>query len=454
MRTAVLLSTLAIAGMASAQVFQSGLEDWTGTAPDGWGTSGVTNIGAANITQVADNPHSGSYAVRLTNAASGHKRFGTQSVTVVNAQNYTVSFWVRGAGEVRVGLYDGRTGGSAGYAGYSPYTVVSSPNDWIQVTQSVAAANDTTGGQFILSVRNTAAPEHLVVDDVNITVAAPLTLTSIYDIQYTTDPSGDSPLVGQTVLTGGIVTGDLPAANDGYFVQSGTGPWTGVYVYDTDNTPAIGDSVTFIASVTEYFGITELSSVSAYAVVSSGNAVAPYVVATGDVSLEPLESVLIRVLNASCTEVPGGANFGKYKVDDGSGECVIGKVMYTTSPDPEIGNSYNITGVNYYSFSEYNIQPRMASDIEFASSISTSGVLATVAVGPNPTKDLLQVNLGQAAGSAVDYTLTDMQGRMVQKGQFTGARGQLNVSDMPTGMYHLTLRSSEMVKTFAVQVAH
>ncbi len=454
MRTTVLLTTLAIAGMASAQVFQSGLEDWTGTAPNGWGTSGVTNIGAANITQVADNPHSGTYAVRLTNAASGHKRFGTESVTVTNTQNYTVSFWVRGAGEVRVGLYDGRTGGSAGYAGYSPYTIVSSPNDWIQVTQSVAAANDTTGGQFILSVRNTAAPEHLVVDDVNITVAAPLTLTSIYNIQYTTDPTGDSPLVGQTVLTGGIVTADLPAANDGYFVQSGTGPWSGVYVYDTDNAPAIGDSVTFIASVTEYFGITELTSVSAYTLVSSGNAITAYDVATGDVSLEPLESVLVRVMEAVCTEIPGGANFGKYKVDDGTGDAVIGKVIYTTSPEPILGNSYNITGVNYYSFEQYNILPRQANDVEFSSGISTVGALATVSVGPNPTKDLLQVNLGQAAGSAVDYTLTDMQGRMVRNGQFNGTRGQLSVNDMLAGMYHLTLRSNDLVKTFAVQVAH
>lgn len=452
MRTAVLLSTLAIAGMASAQVFQSGFEDWTGPTPDGW-VGAKTNIDLAGVTQVTDNVHGGSSAVRLENTTSGHKRFSTQSIAVTNGQNFEVTFWVRGNGEVRVGLYDGRAGSSAGYAGYSAYTVVASPDDWTQVTQSIAAAYDTTDAEFILSVRNTVAPEHLVVDDVTISEAGPLTPVSIYDIQYTTDPSGDSPLNGQTVLTGGLVSADLPAAGDGYFVQSGSGPWSGVYVYDTDNTPSIGDSITFMASVSEYYGITELSSVSAYTVVSSGNAVVAFDVATGDVSLEPLESVLLRVLNASCTEEPGGANFGKYKVNDGTGDAVIGKIIYTTAPSPLLGNTYNITGVNYYSFEEYNIEPRMESDVEFANAISEAGVLASVQVGPNPAKNILNVSLGQAAGSQVLYTLTDMQGRAVQSGQFSGAQGQLNVNDMATGLYHLTLRSSKLVKTFAVQVA-
>ena len=58
---------------------------------------------------------------------------------------------MRGNGNIRVGLFDGRPGGSSGYAGYSPYTVVASPDAWTQVTQSITAAYDTTGGEFILS---------------------------------------------------------------------------------------------------------------------------------------------------------------------------------------------------------------------------------------------------------------------------------------------------------------
>lgn len=450
MRTAVLLSTLAVAGMASAQVFQSGLENWTGTTPDGWMGS-KSSIAPDSVTQVADNVHGGTYAVGLANATTSHKRFTTQPLAVVDGQSYEVSFWVRGAGDIRVGLYDGRPGGSSGYATYSAYTAATS--DWVQVTQTVVAANDTTAAEFILSVRNTLSPGNLVVDDVNITEAGAPEVVSIYTIQYTTDASGDSPYAGQTVSTGGIVTGDLPGANDGYFIQSGTGPWTGIYVYDADHAPAIGDSVTFTAAVSEYFGITELSGISNFTTVSSGNSTTPFDVATGDVSLEPLESVLVRVLNAACTVAPSGATFGKYNVDDGTGECVIGKVIYTTTPDPVVGETYNITGVNQYDFGEYNIQPRMSSDVEFASGIAGAGVLASVTFGPNPATELVNVNLGQAAGSNVDYTLSDMQGRAVQTGVFSGSQGRIHVGDVATGLYHLTLRSTALVKTFALQVA-
>lgn len=450
MRTAVLLSTFAFAGLASAQLFQSGLENWTGTTPDGWMGS-KSSIAATSVTQVSDNVHGGTYAVRLDNTSDSHKRFTTQPMTVTNGENYEVSFWVRGAGEVRVGLYDGRPGGSSGYATYSPYTVAT--GDWQQVTVSIAAAHDTTGGEFILSVRNTVAPEHIVIDDVNIDNAAPLTPVSIYDIQYTTDPSGNSPYSGQTVMTGGIVTADMPDSGDGYFVQSGSGPWSGIYVYDTDHAPAIGDSVTFTASVTEYFELTELSGVAAFTVVSTGNAVSAYDVATGDAALEPLEGVLVRVSGASCTEAPSGATFGKYKVDDGSGEAIIGKEIYTTTPDPVVGTNYNITGVNYYTFGEFNILPRMASDVELATSIADAGMLGTITYGPNPASNLVQVNMGQAAGSKVVFTLTDMQGRTVQRGTFTGSQGHINVNGMAAGTYQLTLTSGPLVKTVAVQVA-
>lgn len=449
MRTALLLSSLALAGMASAQIFQSGFEDWSGPTPDGWMGS-KSSIDASAVAQVSANVHGGTYAVSLTNATSSHKRFTTQPMTVVDGQSYEVSFWVRGAGEIRVGLYDGRPGGSSGYATYSAYTTATS--DWVQVTQTVVAGNDTTDAEFILSVRNTAAPDNLVVDDVTISEAGAPDQVSIYAIQYTTDGSGNSPLAGQTVSTGGIVTGDLPDTGDGYFIQSGTGPWTGIYVYDSDHAPAIGDSVTFTAAVSEYFGITELSGVSNFTVVSSGNTVTPFDVATGDVSLEPLESVLVRVVNAACTVVPSGATFGKYNVDDGTGECVIGKAIYTTTPDPQLGQVFNITGINFYDFGEYNIQPRMASDVETSTAVAEAGKLATVAVGPNPANELLTIQLGDVAGQPVNFQITDLQGRTVLNGQMAAATNRIDVTSMPAGLYHLTLRTPEGTKTFAVQV--
>lgn len=466
MRTAVLLSTFAIAGMASAQIFQSGFENWTGTTPDGWMGS-KSSIAATSVTQVTDNVHGGSYAVRLANTSSSHVRFTTQPLTVTSGQNYEISFWVRGSGQIRVGLYDGRAGN--GYAGYTPYTAATS--DWQLVTQTIQAAYDTTGAQFILSVMSTAAPEHLVVDDVNIGNAAPMAPTSIYDIQFTSDASGDSPLNGQVVLTSGIVTGtyitytnvEPPVPQYRYtYIQDGSGPWNGIVIFDyynNNNSSAIGDSVVVTATVDEFNNLTELSGIQSFEVVASGLAgPAPQVVATGDVALEALESVLVQVQQATCTVVPSGATFGKWNVDDGTGDAVVGKVMYTVTPEPELGQMFNVTGVvsytNYENVPEYNIQPRMASDVTGTSGIVDAGVLNTIRFGPNPATNLLQVNLGQAAGSSVEYVLADLQGRAVQTGTFSGSQGTVQVSEMATGLYHLTLRSNKLVKSVAVQVAH
>ena len=94
-----------------------GFESWTGTSPDGW-LGSKTNIGAANVVQVTSGAHSGNYACQLINTASGHKRFSTQAIHVDNGTQYVISFWVKGKGDIRVAMFDGRETGS----GYSPYS--------------------------------------------------------------------------------------------------------------------------------------------------------------------------------------------------------------------------------------------------------------------------------------------------------------------------------------------
>ncbi len=468
MRAALLLTSVALAGMASAQVFQSSFEDWTDGAPDGWTTTGVTNIGAANIAQVTENPHSGSSAVRLTNATSSHKRFATQEVEVTSGTEYTVTFWVRGAGDIRVGLFDGRSTGS-GYASYTDYTAATAT--WTQVTKTIAAATDTANARFILSVRNTAAPENLVVDDVNISVGGSIPVVSIHDIQFTTDPSGDSPYKDQVVTTSGIVTGSYitydnnvpPQPQYRYtYIQDGSGPWNGIVIYDyfnNNNVGEIGDAVTVTATVDEYFNLTELKQVQSFTITATGQAgPTPLAIETGDLEAEALESVLVQVNHAVCTLAPSGASFGKWNVDDGSGEAVVGKLMYTVTPAPEVGQTFDVTGVvsftNFQNSPEYNIQPRMAADVDLSTAVQEQHAMAGVAVGPNPAQDVLNVHLGNMGSKSFTYTLVDMQGRTVQSGQLSGSTAQLNVQGLPTGMYQLSLRNSEAAKSFAVQVAH
>jgi hypothetical protein len=92
---------LALGSALQAQtVFTSDLESWTGNVPNGW-VGAKTNLPQQDITQSNTNPHGGLLAVRLNNDTSSHRRFTTVQQTVVAGTAYTISFWVRGQGEVR-----------------------------------------------------------------------------------------------------------------------------------------------------------------------------------------------------------------------------------------------------------------------------------------------------------------------------------------------------------------
>ncbi len=66
----------------------------------------------------------------------------------------------------------------------------------------------------------------------------------IYDIQYTTDSSGDSPYEGQTVITQGIVTAFFYDGGNRYtFIQDGTGPWSGLVLYKPNGFVNVGDEL-------------------------------------------------------------------------------------------------------------------------------------------------------------------------------------------------------------------
>lgn len=459
MKKTLLLATVLLAAGANAQLVESGFEDWTDGAPNGWGGSRSHTTGIS-VEQVTENVHGGSSALRIIVPGSDHRRYTTQPVTVEAGVEYTVTFWVRGAGQIRVGLFDDRASGS-GFSPYTPYTTAS--NTWTQVTETITAVNSTSSAEFILSCRSTTAPDHLVVDDVTITSSGGITEVSIHDIQFTTNPNGDSPYVDQVVSTSGIVTATYITFNDDNepqyrytYLQDGTGPWNGIVIFDyynNNNVANIGDALTVIAEVDEFNGLTELTGIQSFTVTATGQPLpAPLVVETGDLASEALESVLVQVVNATCTEAPGGANFGKYKVNDGSGDAVVGKVIYTTTPEPTVGQVLNVTGVVSFAFGEYNLQPRFAEDVEFATAVAEVGALSTATLFPNPAADVVTVDLGAAAGQQVSYRLTDMVGRTIATGLVSDARFMLNVTGLSAGRYHLELRTEQLARTVAVQV--
>ncbi|MDE0978913.1 MAG: hypothetical protein OSA78_02900, partial [Flavobacteriales bacterium] len=81
--------------------------------------------------------------------------------------------------------------------------------------------------------------------------------STIYEIQ---GQQFTSPFIGLTVTTTGIVSANNVTSSTagfiGYFVQDGSGPWNGVYVYDNTHAPEIGDEIIIEAEVQEYFDVT------------------------------------------------------------------------------------------------------------------------------------------------------------------------------------------------------
>jgi predicted extracellular nuclease len=361
----IAMSLMLVAQVSFAQIFTSSFENWSGpNSPDGWigntVASNTTNILATNVIQSSD-AQEGILSCQLVNTSTGtsnHRRFTTSAVNVTQGQIYTISFWAKGNAQLRLGIVTLNSSGAAAYGTYTPYSTI--VDTWTQYSFDVTA-NNTSLGEFIFSLHSTVAPSHLLIDNVVITdgnVTPPTDYVSIYDIQYTTAMSGDSPYVGQTVETSGIVTATYAS---GYFIQNGVGPWTGVHVFNNSNTPQIGDSISIIGNVVEYFNLTQITSVTSFVNHSSGNTLPVAVEITSAQSkTEPYEGVLVKVMNAECTNVNSG--FGMWKINSGVDSSKVHNLFYAYTPI--LGASYNIRGVINYSFSEFRVCPRNINDIE------------------------------------------------------------------------------------------
>lgn len=447
MKHFTLSALLLLAGAsAQAQIFQSDLEAWTNGSPDGF-VGARTNIAVDSIFQETVDVHGGSYAVRLQLATGSHKRFTTAAQDVTAGATYDITFWVRGTGSIRTNIYDGRADAS-GYGTYNPYVVLVD-GAWQEVTQSVTAALTTSEAEFIFSVLETAGPSHIVIDDITISegIVVPPTEVTITEIQTTSAPDGASPLVGSNVITSGVVT----AVKDGtgYFLQDGTGPWTGIFVNDATNAPALGDLVEITATVQENFLLTRLTNVTAFAVVSTGNAIpAAEILNPTTASQEQWESVLVNLPDVECMTLPD--SFQEWIISNWLGTAKVDDFLFATTPT--LGAFYSITGPMYFSFAEWKILPRSVDDLAVGSSVNelNAPVMTTF---PNPASTVVTVTMEELQGRT-ELSLMDLSGRIVLAGVVTTDRTQLDVSSLGNGVYLLNARNGEASRSARVIVQH
>ena len=447
-----LISAITFGAASFSQViFQSDLGSWTAGAPDGWmGTK--TNIGAGNVVMQTLSSTYGAADASLMNtdpSATNHKRFTTQNIAVTAGETYEVEIWLVSAmGYLRTGFYDAT---NDAYNTYNPYINVGSVSGGnpTMISQNITIPAGCTSGQLILSVYGTDPSTEpfdigIIIDSVSVsgTIVAPPTTISIYDIQYTTDISGDSPENGNIVTTSGIVTGVIGFGADSgrFFIQDGNGPWNGIYVYNNTYAVALGDEVEVTGTVSEYFGLTELGFVSDVTIVSSSNPQpTPAVINTFDATEEQYESVLVQVTDAKCNNDDAG--FGQFIVNDGSGDRLIDDQIYQYSPT--LNDVYAITGVTFLSFGEVKIYPRIAADIDV---LGFAGLEEnnTFAMYPNPANDIVTLNVS----SNTMVQIYSMTGALVYEGQGK----TIDVSAFEAGAYMVTAIQNETVSTQKLMV--
>ena len=333
-------------------VVSDGFETWTDVNHPSLWRGLKTSLENDSIIQYSTAAHSGSYAVKLVNTESAHKRFTTQPVSITTGTTYTITFWVKGHGDIRTGLFDGRTTGS-GYATYNSYINVNS-NTWTQQTQTIDCANTTTSAEFIFSVAVTNPDlDHLQIDDVNIS-----------------GPGGSSPVLSitspnynQTIYSADVNV-NFTVAN--FVVANGTGDGHVHYTVD-------GGSVNMIYN-TNPIAITGLSSGSHMIVLelvdNSHASLSPAIKDSVNIWVNlstPLVKTIYEIQNTTATPANSpyldslvtttGVVTGKYGsgffIQDGTGPW-NGIFVLNSTYNVNRGDNVTLTGLvyEYYEYTE------------------------------------------------------------------------------------------------------
>lgn len=412
----------------SQVIFTSDFEDWSGNIPANWnGTH--TNIGAGNFTQYSTSAAFGNYACQLINTGTTHKRFTTTAMQITNGQTYSISFWVRGKGDIRMGLYNGIDANQNTYASY----INVNSNTWTKYSQQLVANATSSNAEFIISVRNTdPALEHLQVDSVTIRIASTsIDTVPIYQIQYTTQQNGNSPYVDQVIVTYGTVT--AVKSGHGFFIQDGTGPWSGLYIYNNTYTVQPGDSIVLLGKIVEYYGWTEMTQVSSLTIIGQTTIPAPTTILTGQVNSEDFESVLVKVENAQCTNTNAG--YGMWVVNDGSGFAKIDDFLFSFVPS--LNQIYTIVGPIRYSFNEFRISPRSGIDITQTTHLPFENEELLV-IGTN-NYNMLYVQ----AGIPVQITFFNISGKLLYNTTSPSTYQTFSVKNLSKGVYFIQIISND-----------
>jgi len=323
---------------------------------------------------------------------------------------------------------------------------------------------------------------------------------TIYDIQYTEDPYGDSPYLNNTVTVTGIVTASAHVYDLGFvFIQDeGGGPWSGIWLSGAESANLYrGEEVTVTGKVEEISSITRINTSS----VELTGQLKEIVVSDLDPSdstsfivngWEKWESVLVQYkdpdgnkLYISHPKPDGNNDFGDYAVSpvsrldtkklgrilagritsslfsslyvsivsdlawfDNSGQMEVEPIAATTSMEMD-----GIIGIMAYNFGDYRLLPRNNDDfvninIELEPTNLPGSPLGInehketfLSLYPNPASDI--VTISSDAESMAELKLFDIDGKQILQKSLKADQYILNVSMLKAGLYFIHVKDEK-----------
>lgn len=329
---------------------------------------------------------------------------------------------------------------------------------------------------------------------------------TIKDIQYSPFGSGYSGYNNYEVTVSGIVTADTTdlqgdGANVGpqVYLQDASAPWSGIQIFGVDADASLrGDELTVTGIVNDNFGATRIGTLdNGVQVMLNGTGAElpePVIISTADIGTslggalpaESYEGVIIKIENvtvmsdnADGESGPDGSNYGEILIADTSGvqmrlELQDGTHDYHNYWDASLENSgirietghkfESITGVLFYSFSNYKLVPRKnddfvghVTDVKVEESIPVNYGLSQNYPNPfNPTTvieyNIPAVKLNRSEGQKVVLRIFDILGRevktLVNKVQQPGAyEVSFDASQLSSGIYFYSLNAGEFYQT-------
>lgn len=367
---------------------------------------------------------------------------------LTNGTDYYVAF-----GSVYDDAAQENTGGNATFTtelGYIPMvSAYAISNDAIEVTYESSmtvvdpADFNLTGTAAITFTSATidGTDDKIVhLSGASATITGDGTLDNIADANSNVDLYAGITPIQYTNLTnpGGTISNDINAtfhgivsANDAYngvWVADAEGAYNGILVYNSsfDALVAVGDEITFTATLTSYSNLSELVSPSLIGSVTSGQTpYGPSVINGSEIEEtiaadtdpgESWEGQLIKIVNAEIT-LDIDANYSYTATDDAStttfkiGDNVDFR-LYNISLT--VGDDVTITGVGDYEDGTYRINPRSLADILSATDTVGStvytvdqGGLTITDIPFSATLDAFEANIEAADTATFDTYLAD-----------------------------------------------